>query len=120
VKTFDLARVRRTGADAGRPGIGSVRPTEETSDAASRHGRKSKETPYFQRTDIIKDKIPALIKDKFLPANAVTAINKEKRQPPLRTSDERQQRVKHPFQQRKNRSTAWSAFQQCLVADQQG
>jgi hypothetical protein len=47
------------------PGIASVRPTEGTSDAASRHGHKSKETPYFQRTDIIKDKIPALIKDKF-------------------------------------------------------
>jgi hypothetical protein len=37
-------------------GVGSVLPTEGTSDSASRHGRKSKETPSFQGTDIIKAK----------------------------------------------------------------
>jgi hypothetical protein len=65
-------------------GIGSVRPTEGTSAAASRHGRKSKEAPYFQWSAIIKEKFVHPIKDKFPPGNAGSALAKETRQPNLR------------------------------------
>jgi hypothetical protein len=61
-------------------GVGSVLPTEGTSDAGSRHGRKSKETPHFQRTVLIKAK--SLYKLKINPSgNATTVLNKERRQP---------------------------------------
>jgi hypothetical protein len=60
-------------------GFGSVLRTEGTSDAASRHGRKSKETPHFQRTEIIKAKFLHELK-KNPPGNVATALNKETQQ----------------------------------------
>jgi hypothetical protein len=42
-------------------------PTEGPSDAESRNGRKSEETPYFQRTIFNYCKTSIQIKDKFRP-----------------------------------------------------
>jgi len=59
-------------------GVGSVLPTEGTSDAASRHRHKSKETLYSQRTILIKAK--SLYKLKINSAwKAATIPIKEKR-----------------------------------------
>ena len=54
--------------------------TEGLLDAASRHGRKSKEAPYFQWSAIIKEKFVHPLKINS-PGNAVSALIKETRHP---------------------------------------